>query len=492
MELPNELLINIFNKLDISSLIEVSETCKRFYYVVTSNSKLNDRFCLKISYSPESWNSEDATKVDVSQVNAIVESGRKFSKLCINGLSTEQDREHFLKLINADGFKEKIVKVAFKGCKILNSFQHRVFSNMPKIDSIVMISQQDEIQQDICTDSLPSFKKLKVLVTNNGSFFLKSENLHDLLLSSTTPQDLIWICKQKNLVKLQIYMKQNSSLEEFQTQIKNITEIPLQLKFLTIVANPADRTMIGSLSRLYTSQSQLQVLQLLGRFQSTQEQIKEILQLKSLTSLLFPFQNVHPNIEILEKSYGNMKNLEIGFLEPNLDIIVKFVNLFPNLENLTLMLESLPSEDYNEMIQFDHLKRLKHVTCQLHQNGISGVFLKVKQLTKLIVTMSSFSPQDWNTIVSNNPNIQILQIVACPLELKHVQVIVDGLPKLTHVECYLYILQYAWDKESFKYLLENAKSLKKVKLAVKGAKEDYAELLEKHSELTKNSFIEFQ
>lgn len=494
MRLPNEILIKIFNNVEITTLIKLSETCKRFYEIVTSNKKLHERLYLKIDYA-DSWNSEDATKVDESQLTAIVESQRKFSKICIQSLKSERDQEHLLKLI--EGFSWHIKTIAFKNCDFHKSFQHKVFSGMNNVDSVVCrrfplnsVDAEDDSAED--SQKLVAFPQLNILVTNDGSFFKKAENLKDLCLFHTLPQDLPWICQQKALHKLQLYFDQASSPASFHSEMEKVTEIPSRLEHLMINTTSNKVFMLDKLERLFTSQSRLHTLELMQTIKMTEQQIKMILTQNSLVNLELSFHRVVPNSEIFEKSYPNITFLGLRFCSPNLLAIQKFVYLFPNLERLTLELCGWPGGeyDYRTRVDLDEMQHLKSVSCHLINSMFSAVLLNFSQMRKVIINQNTLDTYILRTMVLNNPNIEDVHVLNCKMEFKDVEVVVNGLMTLTEVVCGINE-RFAWERKSFEYLLENSIYLEKVVVILHGTREEYTDLLEKYKDIIVNSTVMF-
>lgn len=408
-QLPNEIILQIFDFLDENALKEVLSVSRRFRELVITNSTLMRRLPMRIS---KNWFS----KVEFAN------SYGDFIKVLVMKYTTFEDFDEFKTVLNLFPNIEKL-KINYIYIK---QPSYNMFGQLADVTS----SSNDDDEEEVTFMNLKSVdisSKFFGYITQVDSRILNHLNTHALeeLLINLPMQKfsatfIDFLCKQSKLTKLQIYdefidsflfddFTESLTHNQMITSLFEIdlsTRVSFQLKKLAINYRGDHR---DNFHKFLSTQDELEELEIrkyeddFVRFKLTFDLIKDFRVRKLIIPLELIQSNVLPDVE----NYVNKSVIELTLKGYNNDPLLfdLLLKIFPSIKMLHLeyMLE-FPCENLAtlpnlEVLIADHFKidSMKNVKIN-----------KLKQLT--IGNLYPFIFSDWEEITKLNATIQEITI----------------------------------------------------------------------------------
>lgn len=433
-QLPTESLVKIFTPLDGQSLINASEVCKKFQFVI--NNFMPIKFpSVRIDFQYLSYNkTHKFTYKDGSSkrrdFNCMINGHRMFQNFTLVNLNKEAtDRlgnkwlQLFKKQINTRSLRIKSDCMDLNQLSMLMKLTHRLV--FLEIDGY-RLSKTEQPLDESDVAHLPSLKHLKIksFLDASAQLFLifkecktlKTISLHHLMFTTKKMKSINeFLCQQKALEVLELI---DLDSHQLLFTADSTDAIRFQLKKLNLVYN-GYCVNFEKFSNFFCHQHELKdiklALDLRNSIMQSQDVansdliIKHIMTLQNLTSLNIVVNKYSmKNIENIK--YKNKKVTTLIYENENRsdnDLLVALMKSFPKLNHLELACEY--TDDV--LTQLSHLKKLKHLKLTDYYLGLlKSIKCHDLDTISLQYCYAKHAGSDWVDFLQHNKKIKKIYI----------------------------------------------------------------------------------
>lgn len=467
VQLPEEVLIEIFTYLPAASLRQMMMTNSVFDQLIGSSSKLMRKFVVKVLMKNR-WDFPSLRKLRRKYQNLkLAQFGKcdAFDEPLIYGLKIIGTTAKRLEICDSEVTMDTFLMTV----NMMKHLTHVKFVGL-KISSGCGIADPPEFK---------FLKTLKVIESDvDFKIFQRARDLEDVYIQTDD-------CKKIDLTSFeQMLMRQNKlrTLELINIRFSNFLEVihefPFQLNQLTV--QQCHFKVKENFERFLVSQKNLKGLDFLisslnlklDRLRYFEDSLTNILKMTNLKTLCLEIKNYQFANEIFlyQATNENVENLAL-FLETNIEVKT-ILNVFPNCKKLEMKIRELDQESVNYIN--DKMHKLEHLKI-INLSSESFKMIKKKNLKSLHIQETNIEPGHWICFINNNPQITKLIInftFFMDLDLTLLSYITRQL-KLDHLE--LIDKYIGMENNIYLMICENCPQLKYLKLWNINVEKDFEE-----------------
>jgi hypothetical protein len=452
LDLDDDALIMIIDKLDHESKLKMMETCKRFEGLIGQIHQFYKNF--KFCYKQENFQKMEDTRY-------LGNIRRKFETVQISSgtyfkVELKPATQEFLANIGA-----RILKIKFKKLSFNKGDFWKLMKTLPKIKELeikeICIRETDADEKNFKEFELKHLTKLKVFRSTHLGFFFKfvpsSLKVLQLIEIDKVHEEILE--KQKHLEELSlIYCK-----------IDDLKFDPENCHIKTLKVRALSNEILKNLSNFLKVQKSVTDFEF-GIYEEVQsiafnytELLMHLLGLKSLKKVLFSCELKQETLQALYSlKVCNPAVDTLTIVQPPREADLKMLpKLFPNVADLEITWFSEFDENGFYWEFFDHrftldlqsINSMKQIRKFEIDYMTEEMFdqLKLDQLQELHITEESdfcreVWDQDllqmvnwnWRTFISNHSQLKILHIPECNLNVEQLQFALENLPLLKSLE----------------------------------------------------------
>lgn len=470
--LPTEALIHIFKNVDISTLLSLTATCKKFKDVILNSKEFNKTSHITVDFEKLSYSklSGFTCKSPKKDFDALLRSDRNIESITVyhinhNNLTKLEDK--WLDIFKK--FKDSIKNLRIKSDFRLDALGMilELLTNLNACDldgfRIYKTSETSSNDQTIIFNNM---KHLSIKNFQNGTqifnLFKNCSNLKTLSVSSmflkrdNMPPDFFdtFLSNQNRLDTLELHSVDSGDQILFYEDISD--KVLFELKKLTFDYNGFSANLQNFKKFLHT-QKDIQNLKLhlslssaigttdnngdinilIEECKCVDEIFKFVLCLRRLNSLNIFVDNYSSKND---DTFNVINRVVTSFVyedenRKNNRLLMKFLKCFPNLKCLELAIFHY-SDELLELIS-TYLKRLEHIKIVGYYSGILARLdcIDLKSVTVKYAYATS-TKEDWIQFIRHNPNVTKITVENCMdfIDDETVETITHNLPLLKHFE----------------------------------------------------------
>ncbi|CAO1404375.1 unnamed protein product [Diamesa tonsa] len=433
-QLPTESLVKIFTPLDGQSLINASEVCKKFQFVINNfmpikfpSVRIDFQYLTYSKVHKFSYKDGSSKRRDF---NCMINGNRMFQNFTLVNLNKEAtDRlgnkwlQLFKKQINTRCLRIKSDCMDLNQLSMLMKLTHRLV--FLEIDGY-RLSKTEQPLDESDVAHLPSLKHLKIksFLDASAQLFLifkecktlKTISLHHLMFTHKKMKSINdFLCHQKALEVLELI---DLDSHQLLFTADSTDAIRFQLKKLYFIYNGYS-VNFEKFSNFLCHQHELKdiklTLDLRNSIMQSQDVansdllIKHLMTLQNLTTLNI-LVNKYSMKDIEDFKYKNKKVTTLIFENENRsdnDLLVALLKSFPKLNHLELACE------YTDEVlkQLSHLKKLKHLKLTDYYLGLlKNIKCHDLESISLQYCYAKHAGSDWVDFLKHNKNIKKINI----------------------------------------------------------------------------------
>jgi hypothetical protein len=469
LDLDDDALIMIINRLDHKSKLQMMATCKRFEGLIghTHQFYKNFKFCYDQEKSQES---EDLQQI--RRCFQIVEISGKAAR-SLEKKPLRQSVLDFLKTIGADILKIKLHNLAFNKAVFLEVM--KALTNVRELEiSEIKFTETDPDENFVCFE-LKHLTKLDISHSTGLRFCfdfvpasLKSLKINNWWYRELLVPDLLG--KQKHLEELSLDRCTN---EEFKFDPENCHIEKLTIDYPRLLNDRAFK----QLSEFMKIQESVVELELAIGYNELMEAnpnyagiLTHLLNLKSLKKITIDcgnavdFLEVFSRLKICNPVVNTLTIKSPHHLDADLS---SFPKLFPNVTDLkiTWPLVSFLGFPFNyffvDLEPIHSMKMIRKLEIEYASNEMLAQLalkeLREFHLTNIVSTEDDIVyengfvdlSESWTTFVNNNCQLEVLHMPKCEMSVEQLQITLESLPLLKSLEFAVYGCDFVPDDPEF-------------------------------------------